>query len=164
MSHGALRLVQTTPTWLVKTRRAPSWHCRGAKVLGHRTTTAMLNMSTSAPHPPPQLGFAAACLHTLVASIESSIRAQVRSFRRLFKCGHSLALRGHRKVYPFCAANGRCGLISPLRMPASPVSWYVGEPRAYQDQFRGFKSHRMHARRDFFLHKKMISGKRESVS
>ena len=40
----------------------------------------------------------------------------------------------------------------------------VGGPRAYQDQFRGFKSHRVHARRDFFLHKKMISGKRESVS
>ena len=41
----------------------------------------------------------------------------------------------------------------------------VGGPRAYQDQFRGFKSHRVHARgRDFFLRKKMISGKRESVS
>ena len=37
-------------------------------------------------------------------------------------------------------------------------------PRAYQDQFRGFKSHRVHARRDFFLNKKVISGKRESVS
>ena len=31
----------------------------------------------------------------------------------------------------------------------------VGGPRAYQDQFRGFKSHRVHARRGFFLHKKM---------
>ena len=30
----------------------------------------------------------------------------------------------------------------------------VGGPRVYQDQFRGFKSHRVHARRDFFLHKK----------
>ena len=40
----------------------------------------------------------------------------------------------------------------------------VGGPRAYQDQFRGFKSHRVHARRDFFLHTKLISGKRESVS
>ena len=28
----------------------------------------------------------------------------------------------------------------------------VGGPRAYQDQFRGFKSHRVHARRVFFLH------------
>ena len=30
----------------------------------------------------------------------------------------------------------------------------VGDPRAYQDQFRGFKSHRVHARREVFLHKK----------
>ena len=27
-----------------------------------------------------------------------------------------------------------------------------GGPRAYQDQFRGFKSHRVHARRGCFLH------------
>ena len=37
----------------------------------------------------------------------------------------------------------------------------VGGP---QDQFHGFKSHRVHARRHFFLHKKLISGKRESAS
>ena len=30
----------------------------------------------------------------------------------------------------------------------------VGGPRAYQDQFRGFKSHRVHARNDFFLHER----------
>ena len=30
----------------------------------------------------------------------------------------------------------------------------VGGPRAYQNQFRGFKSQRVHVRRDFFLHKK----------
>ena len=29
----------------------------------------------------------------------------------------------------------------------------VGGPRAYQDQFRGFESHRVHARKDFFLFK-----------
>jgi len=40
----------------------------------------------------------------------------------------------------------------------------VGGPRACQDQFREFESHRVHAHRDFFLHKKLISGKRESVS
>ena len=28
----------------------------------------------------------------------------------------------------------------------------VGGPRAYQDQVRGFKSHRVHARKGFFLH------------
>ena len=36
----------------------------------------------------------------------------------------------------------------------------VGGPRAYEDQFRGF-NHRVHARRDFFFDKKMISRKRE---
>ena len=32
-------------------------------------------------------------------------------------------------------------------------SGLVGGLRAYQDQFRGFKYHRVNARRDFFLHK-----------
>ena len=36
-----------------------------------------------------------------------------------------------------------------------------GGPRAYQDHFRGFKFHGVHARRDFFLHKKMMN-KREA--
>ena len=41
----------------------------------------------------------------------------------------------------------------------------VGGPRAYQDQFRGFKSHGVHARRDFSLLKQIdYSGKRENVS
>ena len=30
----------------------------------------------------------------------------------------------------------------------------VGGPRTYQDKLRGFKSHRVHAHKDFFLHKK----------
>ena len=37
--------------WSVKTRRAPSRHCRDARVHGH-TTTAMHGMSTP-PNPPP---------------------------------------------------------------------------------------------------------------
>ena len=36
----------------------------------------------------------------------------------------------------------------------------VGGSRAYQDQFRGFKSHRVHARKDFSCINKTISGKR----
>ena len=48
--HGASCLVQTMPTWLVKTRRAPSRHSRDARVCGH-TTTATLKPST--PPPPP---------------------------------------------------------------------------------------------------------------
>ena len=35
---GASRLVQTTSAWSVKTRRAPSRHCRDARVYGHATT------------------------------------------------------------------------------------------------------------------------------
>ncbi|MEP4216667.1 MAG: hypothetical protein ABJL35_15015, partial [Parasphingorhabdus sp.] len=33
-----------------------------------------------------------------------------------------------------------------------PVGFVVGGPCAYQDQFRGFDSHVMHARTDLFLH------------
>ena len=42
----------------------------------------------------------------------------------------------------------------------------VGGPRAYQYQFRGFKSHRVHARivGAFSCIKKMVSGKRESAN
>ena len=43
--HEASRLVQATSAWLVKTRRAPSRHCRGAKVNGH-ATTVMHKLST----------------------------------------------------------------------------------------------------------------------
>ena len=53
--------------------------------------------------------------------------------------------------------------ITPCHIAGVPVG-LVGGPRAYQDQFCGFKYHRVHARKDFFLHKKLISGKRESVS
>ena len=38
--HGASRLVLAMSAWSVKTRRAPSRHCRDARVYGH-TTTAM---------------------------------------------------------------------------------------------------------------------------
>ena len=52
--HGALRLVQATPAWSVKTRRAPSRHCRGARVSGH-TTTAMNDIEcTPTSHPCPR--------------------------------------------------------------------------------------------------------------
>ena len=49
--HGASRLVQAIPAWLVKTRRAPSRHSRDARVYGH-TTTAMHTLST---HPAPAI-------------------------------------------------------------------------------------------------------------
>ena len=47
--HHALRLVQATFAWSVKTRHAPSRHCRDVRVYGH-TNTAMHDMR---PPPPP---------------------------------------------------------------------------------------------------------------
>ena len=44
--HGASRLGQAMPVWLVKTQRAPSRHCKDVGVYGV-TTTAMHDMSTS---------------------------------------------------------------------------------------------------------------------
>ena len=37
---GALRLVPAMSVWSVRTRRAPSRHCRDARVYGHTTTAA----------------------------------------------------------------------------------------------------------------------------
>ena len=37
--HGASRLVYTMSAWSVKTGRAPSRHCRDARVYGHTTST-----------------------------------------------------------------------------------------------------------------------------
>ena len=51
-----------------------------------------------------------------------------------------------------------------LILPGTIPGGLVSGPRAYQDQFHGFKSHRVHPRRVFFLHRKTVSGKRESVS
>ena len=46
--HDASLLVQATSTWPVKTRRAPSRHCRVARVYCH-TATAMHDMSAPSP-------------------------------------------------------------------------------------------------------------------
>ena len=46
--HGASRLVLAMSAWSVKTRRAPSRRCRGARVYGHMTT-ATHDMSTPQP-------------------------------------------------------------------------------------------------------------------
>ena len=37
-SHGAARMVHAISAWAVKTGRAPSRHCRDARVYSHRTT------------------------------------------------------------------------------------------------------------------------------
>ena len=49
--HGASHLVQAMSTWRVKTRRAPSRHCRDAMVYG-RTTSAMHDNEYPPPPPP----------------------------------------------------------------------------------------------------------------
>ena len=59
--HGASRLVQTISTWSVKTRRAPSRHCREARVYGH-TTTAIHDIEYPPP-PRPRPAFRARYLH-----------------------------------------------------------------------------------------------------
>ena len=47
--HGASRLVLAMSPWSVETRRAPSRHCRDARVYGP-TTTAMLDDEYTPPH------------------------------------------------------------------------------------------------------------------
>ena len=46
--HGASRLVQAMPACSVKTRRAPSRHCRDARAYGH-TSTAMHDNEYTTP-------------------------------------------------------------------------------------------------------------------
>ena len=41
-----------------------------------------------------------------------------------------------------------------LGLNAGVPGGFVGGPRAYQDQFRGFKSHQVHACKGFFLHER----------
>ena len=41
--HGASRLAQAMSAWSVKTRRAPSRHCRNARVYGHATSAMHQN-------------------------------------------------------------------------------------------------------------------------
>ena len=48
---SASRLVQAMSAWLVKTRRAPFWHSRDARVYGH-TTAAMHKLSRLHSSPP----------------------------------------------------------------------------------------------------------------
>ena len=45
--HGASCLVQAISAWSVKIRRAPSRHCRDARVYGHTTTDMHDNEHTS---------------------------------------------------------------------------------------------------------------------
>ena len=49
--HGASRLVLAMSAWSVKTRRAPSRRCKGARFYGHETA-AMHDVSISPPPSP----------------------------------------------------------------------------------------------------------------
>ena len=46
--QGAARLVLAISAWSVKTRRAPSRHCRDTMVYGHTTTACLLYTSDAA--------------------------------------------------------------------------------------------------------------------
>ena len=86
--HGASRLVQAMPAWLVRTRRAPSRHSRDARVYGH-TTTAMHKLSTSPPPPPspPSLPFRVHAFIFIASRLQpfipSSTRIEFVPFRDL---------------------------------------------------------------------------------
>ena len=54
--HGASRLVQAVSAWSVKTRRAPSRHCSGAKTYGS-TSIAVHDVEYTPPPLPPMLGW-----------------------------------------------------------------------------------------------------------
>ena len=47
--HGASRLVLAMSSWSVKTRRAPSGHCKDAKTYGHTPTATHDNEYTPSP-------------------------------------------------------------------------------------------------------------------
>ena len=66
-------------------------------------------------------------------------------------------------VYRVAWGNGLRMTVNILYYRHSRRPPWLGKSgqRASQAQFRGFESHRVHARRDFLLNKKIISGKRE---
>ena len=60
-SRFASRLVQAVSAWSLKTRRAPSRHCRDTRVYGH-TTTAMHDIEYTPPARAPSPPSTARCL------------------------------------------------------------------------------------------------------
>ena len=68
--HGASRLVQATSAWSVKTRHAPSRHCRDERVYVHTTTAMHDNEYT--PPPPVALFVFLTILTTLTILIFSA--------------------------------------------------------------------------------------------
>ena len=79
--HGASRLVQAMPAWLVKTRRAPSRHSRDATVYG-QTTTAMHKLSTP-PSPSSHAGLSTDCLDSMDPSPRRFSLRSLASLSRL---------------------------------------------------------------------------------
>ena len=54
--HSFPHFVQVISAWSVKTRRAPFWHYRDARVYAYNTTTMPVNGYTSRPLPTPIIG------------------------------------------------------------------------------------------------------------
>ena len=75
--HGALRLVHKTPAWSVKTRRAPSWHCRDAGVYGLTNYGHPRQRIPQPPAPPPSSHY----VHLLLRPIQRALSMQATIWR-----------------------------------------------------------------------------------
>ena len=92
--HGASRLVQETSTWLVKTRRAPSRHCRDARGYGH-TAAVMHDMITR----PPSL---CRCFPPTALAAHQLRRSRIIKPQRLKKCNQVTAVEKVRTRHIRC--------------------------------------------------------------
>ena len=98
--HGASRLVLAMSAWSVKTRCAPSRHCKDARVYGHTTTTAMHDNEYPLP---PWVGFpsSAARQPTRCPSTERYVfgKFPARFFQRRLFFWHRLFKLSRRRTW-----------------------------------------------------------------
>ena len=106
------------------------WGCKGPWALRQRLCMTWLNIAP--PHPPR--------LSTLLWTYFSVFHLVMCSAR----------------LFLFHPSNRYATIKSIQPNPTLPGG-LVGGPRAYQDQFRGFKYRRVHTRRDFLLPKKWLA-------
>ena len=104
--HGTSRFLRAMSAWLVKTRRAPSRHCRNARVYRH-TPTAMHEMS-SPPPPPP-------------AWLVNTRRAPSRHSRDARVYGHTTTAM-HKVSTPLAPPRGINNVLAHRYLPPSPLS------------------------------------------
>ena len=92
--------------WLVKTRRAPSRHSRGARVYGH-TTTAMHKLST--PPPPPSSVLPTLVETPLCVFSYGYDRDRIRRRCRLHKLDDMVDVKSPRCEMMGCRKQPCCG-------------------------------------------------------